>query len=445
MHSILFITRIFPPAGGSAVQAPAKLAKYLPSSGIMPHIVTGPPINALEDGSLLSEIPGNVPVHRAFTFEPAVLELYLEGKCKTGNLFGLFLKIVLKCYSVVYYRIAFPDLFVGWVPFGFIKCLSLIGKNRLELIYVNGQPPSSMLMGYYLKKIFKIPLVIDYTDPWMATPGYYPGKGLTGRLSRVLEKKFLKAADLVAYCKQSIYDDIIASYPGQNPKKYVFIPLGFDPADFSPSPVIRSDKKFRIVYTGKLTKNFCYSPRSFFQALHDLIESGKITPDMLEVVCAGIAIPEYLALIGEMELEPLVKHIGYIDHKESIALIRSSDALLLLMESEKGTKASGSFSGSLPAKTFEYMNTGRPILAIIPKGFEYDLLQKSNLGFFAEPNDPESVEKAIENLLRNHGPDKNGPPPDWEYIHTFDRKNIVEKQAGHLLRLITQKQLSVFT
>jgi glycosyltransferase involved in cell wall biosynthesis len=178
---------------------------------------------------------------------------------------------------------------------------------------------------------------------------------------------------------------------------------------------------------------------SFFQALHNLIKNDKITPDMLEVVCAGMVSPEHLALIGKLNLEPIVTHIGYVSHKESVALIQSSDALLLLIESEKGKAASKSFAGSLPAKIFEYLNTGKPILAIIPHGFEYELLQKSNLGFFADPNDPTSVETAIQNLLVSVRSDDNRPQPDWEVIHSFNRKALTEKLAGHMLQLIYQK------
>jgi len=438
MHAVLFITRIFPPYGGSAVQGPAKLAKYLPALGIVPHVITGPLAAPIVDDSLLSDIPGDVPVHRAFTFEPEILGLYIRGKWHSVSLVKLLFKLFLKCYSVVYYRVAFPDLFIGWVPFAFIKCIFLIEKNKLELIYVNGQPPCSIVMGHLLKKIFKIPLVIDYADPWMATPGYYPGKGLASGLSRRLERKFLNAADLVIYCKKSIFEDIAAAYQVQDSPKYVFMPLGYDPADFSPQPIIRHLKRFKIVYTGKLTKQFCYSPKSFFQALQSLMKVNKINPDALEVICAGLIATDYLALIGEMGLENIVKHIGYVSHADSIALIQSSDALLLLIESEKGRTVSESFSGSLPAKIFEYLYTGRPILAIIPHGFEYDLIKKSNLGYFADPNDPESVKNSLENLLVSGRSDENKPKPDWEFIHSFDRKNLTENLAGHLLRVIAQ-------
>jgi|GEM_PF-1296722 Glycosyltransferase len=444
MHDILFISRIFPPYGGSAVQGPTKLAKYLPSFGVVPHVVTGPLTVPLVDDSLLSEIPHSVPVSRVFTFEPEVLGLYINKKWKSNAFIRLFFKFILKCYSVVYYRVAFPDLFFGWVPFGFIKCMSLVRKNKLELIYVNGQPPCCILIGHWIKKIFRIPLVIDYIDPWMATPGYYPGKGFAGRLNRVLERKFLNAADLVVYCKKSIFEDITAAYHIEDTKKYVFIPLGYDPADFSSQSIIRGQKKIKIAYTGKLRKNFCYSPKSFFQALYSLMKEDKINPDILEVVCAGLIAPDYLALIKELDLENIVKHIGYVSHSDSIALIQSADALLLLIESEKGRTVSESFSGSLPSKIFEYLYTGKPILAIIPHGFEYELIQKSNLGFFAEPNDPGSVKNALENLLLFSHRDAERPKPDCEFIRSFNRKNLTEQLAGHLLRLIAQNQTGGF-
>ena len=440
MHAILFIARIFPPWGGSAVQRPAKLAKYFPSFGILPHVITGPSIVPLSDDSLLSEIPDSVPVHRVFTFEPDILRLLINKNQKSGDLFRLFLKIVLKCYSIVYCRIAFPDQFIGWAPFSFITSLLLIRKNNLELIYVHGQPACSMLIGYFLKKVTHKPLVVDYTDPWMATPGYYPQTGFIGRRSKAAEKIILNAADLVFYVKKSIYDDIAVSYQVKDTHKYIFMPHGYDAADFSPRSISRGLGKFKIVYTGKLTKKYCYSPESFFKALQGLLKEDKINADSIEVVCAGLISQEYLALIRDWGLQNIIRHIGYVSHKESIALIQSSDALFLAIESEKGKQISESFSGSLPAKIFEYLYTGRPVLAIIPHGFEYELIQKSNLGFFAEPNNPGSVKDALENLLLSSHSDKNKPQPNWEFIHSFDRKNLTEKLAGHLLRVIAQDQ-----
>jgi hypothetical protein len=46
----------------------------------------------------------------------------------------------------------------------------------------------------------------------------------------------------------------------------------------------------------------------------------------------------------------------------------------------------------------------------------------------------------LENLLLSSHSDKNKPQPNWEFIHSFDRKNLTEKLAGHLLRVIAQDQ-----
>jgi glycosyltransferase involved in cell wall biosynthesis len=433
--NVLYITRIFPPSGGSAVQRPAKFVKYFRQSGWRPWVVTCTDHIPVRDDELLTEIPADTPQFNVFSFEPDCIAARLQPISKGSGWRKYLFRTVLKLYSFVYNRIAIPDRYIGWVPMALRVAGRLIKKNDMRVIYVQGQPPSSIIIGYVLKKKFKLPLIIDYIDPWTTPPGYYDFRN---GFARFLEKTFLKCADCVVYCKQTIFENIMSDFQGLDPAKFLYLPLGYDPEDFAPPSPGQAHGRFRLVYTGKLTKKFCYSPLSLFKALRQLLDEKKISSDTFEVVLAGLASEEFLSAISAYRLDAVVSHVGYKSHRECMEYIQSADAQLLLIESEEGEEVSARFAGSLPSKIFEYLNTGKPILAIIPPGFEYNLIRDANMGYFAKPNDVTSIKYALLKLYHSAFVNKNKMNPNWELIHTFDVKTQVREL---LLRFSTLSRI----
>ena len=429
---VLFLVRDFPPKGGSAVQRPTKYAKYLEAFGCRVHVVTEQDFRPVRDESLLHEIPESVNVHRVFSLEPTCLQKKIEETCADATLLRLFLMGMLKIYSVLFYRIALVDWSIGWVPFAVRKGTEIIRREGIDVIYALSPPATPFLAGCLLKRKFGLPLIIDYSDPWTTDPFYPEGEGfqrLNRPVCRVLESRCLKAADRIAYCKKKTYATLVEQFKGMDPGKFVFIPNGYDPADFPKPYPARPPRPYRIVYTGKLTNRYCYSPRSFFSALGALLEGRTVSEDEVEVLMAGIASQENLELIEKYGLQQVVRHLGYLDHDRCMELILSADALLLLVESPLGQEATQAYSGSMPAKIYEYLFMGKPILGIVPEGAEADMLRKSRLGWIAQPNDAESVKQTLTELLETRGGGRR-PDPDWDFIRTFDRRDLTRRLAS---------------
>jgi hypothetical protein len=67
----LVVAYNYPPVGGAGVQRMSKLVRYLPSHGITPAVLTvRNPSVPLRDTSLEGDLPSDVEVVRARTFEP---------------------------------------------------------------------------------------------------------------------------------------------------------------------------------------------------------------------------------------------------------------------------------------------------------------------------------------------------------------------------------------
>ncbi|HTZ40596.1 MAG TPA: glycosyltransferase family 4 protein [Syntrophales bacterium] len=429
---VLFLTTYFPPTGGSSVQRPAKYVKYLEQFNCRVHVLTEQDFRKVRDESILRDIPASASIHRVFSLEPECLQNKIEQHFANAALMRLFLKGMLKIYSVLYYRMALVDWSMGWVPFAVRKGAEIVRTEGIDVIYALSPPPTPFLVGYLLKRKFGLPLVIDYSDPWTTDPFYPKGKGfqrLNRPLCRFLESRCLRAADRIAHCKKKTNTTIFKQFEGLDQTKFVFIPNGYDPADFPKPDPDRAPRPYRIVYTGKLTNRYCYSPRSFFWALRALLEEKEISKDEVEVLMAGIVSRENLELIEENGLQNIVRHLGYLDHDRCTELVQSADVLLLLVESPLGQKASQAYAGSMPAKIFEYLFMGKPILGIVPEGAEADVLRQSRLGWIAQPNNVESVKQALAELLKARKGVRR-LDPDWGFIGTFDRRELTGRLAS---------------
>jgi glycosyltransferase involved in cell wall biosynthesis len=381
-----------------------------------------------------------VEITRVSTLEPEYLKARLEKRWKNNHIISLFMRILLKIFSIIYYRIAIPDLSIGWTPFAYRRAKNIIREKSIDIIYVHNQPPSSLLVGFFLKKKTGIPLVLDYTDPWSTSKHYCAGGKIKRYLMMYVEKKILSDADNIIYCKRSIYEEIFEYYDNLNPDKFIFIPHGYDYNDFLYSNNRKSFNKFRFVYTGKLTNNFCYSPKNLFLALSKLLNERKISSNDIEVVLAGQISNDYKNLINNLNLHAVVHHVGFKSHSECIKYLKSADALFLIIESSKGKKISREFAGSMPAKIFEYLYTGKPVLAIIPPGPEYKILKRAGIGFFAEPNNEKSIKNALLELYHKTAIKKNKIMPDWEFIELFERRKLTNLLSRCFDTLINEEK-----
>jgi hypothetical protein len=103
-------------------------------------------------------------------------------------------------------------------------------------------------------------------------------------------------------------------------------------------------------------------------------------------------------------------------HEKCLSYLKASDAGLLIID-----KAPAEW-GIIPGKIFEYMGTGRPILALAPAESDAaQLVRKYRLGVVADPNNPNDIKKAITQLFRTK--------PQENILAKFERKNLTGQLA----------------
>jgi len=82
------------------------------------------------------------------------------------------------------------------------------------------------------------------------------------------------------------------------------------------------------------------------------------------------------------------------------------------------------------AKVFEYLRSGKPILAIIDSsGAAADILKPANTAFIADSSSIHSIKETLGNLYRLWEEDKLQTEPNWNHIRQFERKALTAKLA----------------
>jgi len=95
---------------------------------------------------------------------------------------------------------------------------------------------------------------------------------------------------------------------------------------------------------------------------------------------------------------------GYLSHAESIALMRSADLLFLPMQN----LPPGRRSSTVPGKTYEYLASGRPILAAVPDGDARDILESWPSALICRPDDTDAIASAIAAALAGETDERVG-------------------------------------
>jgi glycosyltransferase involved in cell wall biosynthesis len=207
----------------------------------------------------------------------------------------------------------------------------------------------------------------------------------------------------------------------------VTITNGFDGQDFAALPPIAPEPVFTVVYAGTLY--YRRSPQALIAALGALVASGRIPRADIQVVFAGeIADGHDIAgLAASGPLAGVVRITGSLPHAEALAWMRRADLLCLFAQGQME---------QIPAKAFEYLAAGAPILAVTGEGATSDLIVKA--GGTAVPDEVWAIEEAVhQHYLRYRAgfrPAALASPWTREEIGHLDRQRLAGRLATVLER-----------
>ncbi|MBM3318727.1 MAG: glycosyltransferase [Candidatus Eisenbacteria bacterium] len=399
MRRLLMVLYYFPPSGGPGVQRGLKFARYLPEFGWRPHVLTVPATSdfPVRDETLLAEVPDGLAVtrarcpefyglYRALTGQRGVASLDIESMSRAERRPARRALRWLRAAAFI------PDGRVAWIPFAVRAGTRLSETPGYDAIFSSGPPFTCHLIGRVLRRRTGKPWVADYRDPWTQAPFYPRRPGFARRIDERLEEACLREADASVVVGGEMARSFREGRPGLDAGALEVIPNGYDEADFAGVP-FGDAGLFRMTHTGSLFLGRI--PHALFSALERLTREEPEWAGRARLCFAGRVDRELRARLAAPPLAAQAEWPGYLPHAESVALLRRSQLLLLLIGSDAQSR------GMLTGKIYEYLAAGVPILALGPRdGDAARLLERTGAGWIHEPEDEQGIRDRLRTLWR---------------------------------------------
>lgn len=415
MRKVLVITYYWPPSGGSGVQRWLKTSKYLPQFGWTPVIYTpeNPDVNSVDE-SLLKDVSPDLEIIKRKIREPYAAYKFLTGKKKGEHLQANIVSsekkgFIQKLSGHIRANWFIPDPRVWWVKPSVKFLKKYIGQNNVDTIISTGPPHSMHLIAREIHRVFNIPWIADFRDPW-TNIFYFKHLGLSDkslRKHKALERSVLEEADRIVVVSEQMKAEFSTGEYAQFANKVSVIPNGYDPDDFSAekNPELAAAEKeiaektagkFVVAHTGLLPKSA--DPDRLWKILGDMTKKDDGFKQKLLIAVMGQTDACVKEEIAENGLLNNFVDLGYVPHTLSVAWMKRADLLLLPLRKEKESKA------ILTGKFFEYLATGNRILAFGPvDGNLAEELSSTGSGNICEFEDENGIRKSVEKIWVDFG------------------------------------------
>lgn len=363
------------------------------------------------DESLSEEVSEEVEVIRTDSFEPLQLYAKLAGRERVP--YGGFSNEKSNSALSRFLRGNFfiPDARKGWNRFAHSEARKIISERDIDCVITTGPPHSTHLIGLQLKRETDIPWGVDLRDPW--TEIYYNREMMrtpwAKRQDLRYEKAVLGAADFCITASHGFAELFSRSVD----REYHVVTNGYDEAFEVSTPSPKSDRLI-ISYTGTMAES--YQPEVFLKVLSELDQD-------FEFRIAGSVSEGIKGEIEERGISDSVTFLGYLPHAEVLKEMRSADILLLITPKVENSK------GIIPGKLFEYLGTGKPILAITEDedGDVASILKKTGGGQSFKRSEDKGISKFLEHPLDFGARRLNE-------VKTYHRKELTKKVSEILNR-----------
>lgn len=372
--------------------------KILYISGFLPsefseHLCNAKLVYALSDAGYDVDVISKPYTGPEYNAEWTVPWLPLESHTyevnyELGNKLERFIDIV---YSSIYMRIM-PIDGIRWARRALAKALEMHKRKHYDIVLTRAPSDIFHIVGYRFSKMTGVKWIANWNDPaatiWPA-PYTHRFSYIRQKIENSFAVKILKAADINTFPSERLRDHFIRHYPFLKQKYNVIIPHIGLLESLLPTPLARPESKaLRMCHSGNLSKE--RNPELLFAAINGLYRQGY----NIELDIMGYVNDYTASLIKTYSLEKLVKFIGNHTYIDALQIMSSYDVLVLI----EAQMHEGIF---FPSKFTDYLQLGRPILAISPStGFITDMISSYGGGVCADNTNIESIRDGI-TLLYN--------------------------------------------
>lgn len=334
-----------------------------------------------------------------------------------------------------------------------------VEEETPDLIFTTSNPLASAVGGMLLKSKFKIPLIVEFRDPWLQNPIRIWPTYIHFLLESWLERRVLRTADAVIMNTPTARLNLLSKYGWLDENKVHVISHGFDgegveSAEIGLESVSKpSSSCLTIAYAGGFYLASSVEeegPCGVVQLMVDKLKSGIAynIKGRSELVDASTpetilrAVAEYNAdkaehmprvemhFIGtkEEQVRAYVAALGveadvFIHPRIASAEVRQAlhryDFLFL-------TNPDLSDSPFVGTKTFDYLGARRSIIAELNDGDQAQIISTAEAGWVVPPGSHQAIVDILRKVA-DESVERNAP--DLNYISLFERKHQIEDLA----------------
>jgi glycosyltransferase involved in cell wall biosynthesis len=349
---VLLVSPHFPPDTNAASHRVRLLAPHLAGFGWEPTVLTVDPVDyeGRIDPALAALVPDSVRVVR----------------CRAWN-------------HRWTRRIGLGDLGLRSFAGLYRSSVSLLKREPFDALFITTYPLYPAALGPILKRRFAIPFVIDLQDPWVGAWGETVGAGAHGapdlksRLTRLIAERLeawvLPSADAITAVSPATYDDAIARVGTPTTTVRSPIPIGGDDGDFD--AMRRTTTRVELFDPGDGYRHLCYvgtllplgvAPMTALLSAFARLRGSR--PDLYRQTRLHFIGTSNRTVADEGPVRRIAESVGVediveehparIDYLDSLRVLSSATAILLLGSTEPHYTAS---------KLFPALLARRPILA----------------------------------------------------------------------------------
>jgi hypothetical protein len=302
---------------------------------------------------------------------------------------------------------------------------------------LSSSPPDSVhLAALRLRRRYRLPWIADFRDPWMGLWLRQPPTAWHRARQTALERDVLLGADVILAASETHARMLREKRlePALDPERIVHLANGYEPDEEGRLTAGRENagaresvdaEHFTMVFTGTL--RLLPDTEVFLEAVHDVLARRPEARRRVRARLVGPFESGYADRATALGLTGIIEFMGSRPLGESRALQRGADLLLLW-------KARGA-PAMVPGKLYEYLDSGRPLVALLEDDDEAGRLVHDAGGTLIRPGDRSALSAEIErryDAWRERGRD-SARRPAWLEAHT--RAGLTARLAGVLDRI----------
>jgi len=295
-------------------------------------------------------------------------------------------------------------------------------------VVINSCPPMNTALAMWLVRPFTkkgFLWVIDLRDPFSTPTLPHDRSRLRAALERWAERRCLRKCDLIVVASPGLAKDLAKRLPSVAAKlKVVYNGYDGEPK-FSPPP---PGNTLRLLSAG--TIYFNRDPRPLFDAIKLAISRRRLSAQAFHLTllgnCENPSRETILQWIAERGLAQAIELQSAVPAAEVEAYVRSSHVLVNFAQGQQML---------IPAKTYEYMASGRETITITEPGSETaSVVRATACGPCVLP-DVETLTVTLIDLYERYIERREPFSPRVAAISEFSRKRQNERMLGLLLSL----------